>query len=356
MMSCKLRVPALLLAASVALLGAGCANGAGSAGSAGGASGAGGANSAAGLVALAKVGNLEKTTLNVAVLANIDCAGFFVALHEGLFAQEGLRINYSPAFSDAIVGAQAKGQYDITGMNYVSYIQAQFSHRADLRIVAEGSLLEPGDQVIMTMPRSRFRSLWDLRGHLLGVNTTANIGFLLVASMLAQDGIRMKTTAGYSADSVMLPPDPNFPFPASQPLTSGQVAAAIMSEPFATQLAEQDGAGIIADTDSGATSQFPIIGYAVTKAWARANPSTLKAFTIALEAGQEIADTNRAAVEAAFVSLRPGEGHVDQRTAALMALSNYPLGVDRARLQRVADVMVEFGLLRQHFNIGQLLN
>ena len=84
--------------------------------------------------------------------------------------------------------------------------------------------------------------------------------------------------------------------------------------------------------------------------------NTLKAFTIALEAGQEIADTNRAVVEAAFVSLKPGEGHVDQRTAALMALSNYPLGVDRARLQRVADVMVEFGLLKQHFNIGRLLN
>ncbi len=86
MMSGKLRVPALLLAASLTLLGAGCANGSGSA-------------STGGIVTLAKVGNLEKTTLNVSVLANLDSAGFFVALHEGLFAQEGLRINYSPAFS-----------------------------------------------------------------------------------------------------------------------------------------------------------------------------------------------------------------------------------------------------------------
>jgi NitT/TauT family transport system substrate-binding protein len=331
---------ALILAVSLALLGAGGA----------------GCASGDSAVTPAKAGNLEKTTLNVAVLANIDSAGFFVALHEGLFAREGLRINYTPAFSDSIIGGQAKGQFDITGMNYVSYIQAQVSRQADLRVIAEGSQLEPGDQVIMTMSRSRIRSLQDLRGHVLGVNTTPNIGFLLVASMLAQDGIPMKVTPGHSASSVMLPTDPNFPFPAAQPLISGQVAAAIMSEPFATQLAEQGGATIIADTDSGATSQFPILGYAVTKAWAKANPNTLKAFTIALEAGQEIADTNRAAVEAAFVSLKPGEGHVDQLTAALMALSNYPLGVDRIRLQRVADVMREFGLLKRHFNIGQLLS
>jgi NitT/TauT family transport system substrate-binding protein len=94
----------------------------------------------------------------------------------------------------------------------------------------------------------------------------------------------------------------------------------------------------------------------VTKAWAKANPNTLKAFDTALEAGQEIADTHRAAVEAAFVSLKPGQGHVGQLTAALMALSNYPLGVDPVRLQRVADVMQEFGLLKHHFSIEQLLS
>jgi NitT/TauT family transport system substrate-binding protein len=129
-----------------------------------------------------------------------------------------------------------------------------------------------------------------------------------------------------------------------------------MSEPFATQLAEQHGGVTLADLSSGATEQFPVEGYAVTKAWAAANPNTLKAFQIALDAGQEIADANRAAVEAAFVALPQGAGHVDQRTAALMALSNYPLGIDPIRLQRVADVMQQFGLLKHRFNIGQLLN
>lgn len=339
MMSKRLRVPALLAATLIALLAAGC-----------------GAGGTAGVPAVQKVGNLEKTSLNVAVLANTDSAGFFVALHEGLFAAEGLQVHYTPAYSDNIIAAQAQGKYDITGMNYVSYIQAQVHKVADLHIFAEGSLLQQDTDVIMVMPHAKAQSLTALKGHVLGVNTTVNIGYLLVASLLSENGLTMKITPGYSASAVMLPGDPLFPFPASQPLVDGKVAAAVMSEPFATELAQQYGATIIADTDSGATSQFPILGYAVTKAWAKANPNTLKAFDIALQAGQQIADTDRAAVEAAYVALPQGQGHVDRVTAAEMALSNYPLGITPVRLQRVADVMLQFGLLKKSFDIEQLLD
>ena len=107
---------------------------------------------------------------------------------------------------------------------------------------------------------------------MLGVNTTVNIGYLLVASMLSENGLTMKITPAHSASAVMLPGDPLFPFPASQPLVDGKVAAAVMSEPFATELAQQYGANIIANTDSGATSQFPILGYATTKALGQGQP------------------------------------------------------------------------------------
>ena len=337
-----LRVSALVAAALIVLLAAGC--------------GAGGNSGAAGGPALQKVGNLEKTSLNVAVLANTDSAGFFVALHEGLFADEGLQVHYTPAYSDNVIAAQAQGKYDITGNNYVSYIQAQVHKVADLHIFAEGSLLQQGTDVVMVMPHAKAQSLTALKGHVLGVNTTVNIGYLLVASLLTENGLKMKITPGYSAGDVMLPGDPLFPFPASQPLVDGKVAAAVMSEPFATELAQQYGATIIADTDSGATSQFPILGYATTKAWAKANPNTLKAFDIALQAGQQIADTDRGAVEAAYVALPQGQGHVDRITAAEMALSNYPLGITAVRLQRVADVMMQFGLLKKRFDVGQLLD
>jgi len=41
--------------------------------------------------------------------------------------------------------------------------------------------------------------------------------------------------------------------------------------------------------------------------------------------------------------------------AAVMALNIYPIGIDRIRLQRVPDVMLQFGLLHARFDIIQML-
>jgi hypothetical protein len=48
-------------------------------------------------------------------------------------------------------------------------------------------------------------------------------------------------------------------------------------------------------------------------------------------------------------------GQIPPIVAAVMALNNYPIGIDKARLQRVADEMLQFGLLHTRFDIGQLL-
>jgi NitT/TauT family transport system substrate-binding protein len=324
----------------LACLAAGCAGGNG--------------GSFTGIRALPKVSGLEKTTITAAISPVLDSAGFFVALREGLFAQEGLTVNYRPASGDTIISGAASGRYDVIATNYVSYIQAQSAHKADLRIIAEASLLQPGDRVIMTMPTSKIRRLGALAGHVLGVNADANVGYLLAASVLTQNGVRMSSRGGAGAVSF---PSFSMPYPDAAPaLASGKVAAAVMSEPYVTQAEEDYGAVPLADLDSGGTEQFPMEGYAVTKSWARANPHTLQAFLTALEAGQQIADTDRAAVESAYVALPQDAGHIDRVTAAVMTLNIYPLGVDTVRLQRVADDMQQFGFLKRHFDIWQLLS
>src|SRR5262249_6214812 len=100
-------------------------------------------------------GRLEKTTLNVAVVPAVDSAGFFVALHEGLFAGKGLTVNYTPATSSQLViDGQMSGKYDITGGNYVSYVQHVVRNHQPLEIIAEGSVMQRGTQAIYTLPSS----------------------------------------------------------------------------------------------------------------------------------------------------------------------------------------------------------
>jgi NitT/TauT family transport system substrate-binding protein len=294
-------------------------------------------------------GTLEKTTLSVSVVPALDSAGFFVALHEGLFSKEGLTIHYTPATSsDTVINQQVAGQFDITGGNYVSYIQHYVDQHQPLEIIAEGSVMQEGTQAIYTMPHSGIKTLAQLKGHILGTNAPGNIDYLLAASVLSENGIKLS--------SVKFTSQP-IPFPSlAGEMAAGKVDAVALAEPFATLAEQKYGAVVLADLNQGATTDFPIQGYVVTKQWAQQNPDTLKAFVAALDKGQEIADTNRIAVEKAMEALAgPQNGQVPPVVAAVMALNDYPTAIDPVRIQRVADVMYEFGLLKKQFNVNAML-
>ena len=293
---------------------------------------------------------VEEPNLNVAVVPALDSAGFFVALNEGLFKAQGLNVTFNAASSSQTeIADQVKGIYDITGGNYVSYIQAQQSSAANLDIFAEGSVMGSGAQDIFTVPNSPITSLADLKNHTIAVNAPKDILYLLAASVLAEHGIDPGSVQFANVPFTDMVPD----------LQSGAISAAMMPEPFASGAEQDDGSVPLVDLDQGATTSFPIAGYVVTKQWAAKHPHTLAAFYKALEEGQQIADTSRAAVESAMENVQAPYG-VSASTASVMALDSYPFStgpvgsVDKVRLQRVVDVMQQF-LNFPSFNINSML-
>jgi NitT/TauT family transport system substrate-binding protein len=282
-------------------------------------------------------GTVEKPSITVAVVPAVDSAGFFIALYQGLFRQQGLNVTFEPAVSsETVISQQVKGTVDISCGNYVSYLQAQQAHTADLEIFAEGSVMLPGTQALYTMPGSKIHSLQDLEGKTVGINAPDNILYLLAASVLADHDIPVNSVHFKS----------DIPLPAmAAALKSGEIDAAVLPEPFASEAQQQYGVSTLADLDQGATSDFPIQGCVATRQWAALYPHTLAAFDRALQQGQEIADTSRHAVENAMEDLptKPEPLGVSALTAAVMAVDNYPVGpVNPIRLQHVADVMTEF--------------
>jgi NitT/TauT family transport system substrate-binding protein len=334
-----------LLVTAVALLAAGCSAGGSAAGTPG----------------------VEKPDLTVAVVPAVDSAGFFIALQKGLFKAQGLNVKFVPAISSAtVIDQQAEGKIDITAGNNVSYIQAQSNWdagmrpspsspgvlAADLYIFAQGSVLQPGVIGLYTMPGSPVTTLARLRGRIIGNNAPKNLTYMLTASVLADHGIPPAGVHFAVAQG-------GFPqMPAE--LKAGAFSAAVLNEPFGSIAALSDGAVMLADFDQGATTNFPVEGYVVTKQWAQKYPRTLAAFYQALEQGQQIADTNRAAVEAAFESL-PRPLGLSKETTAVMALDSYPVSagpvgsVDTVQLKRVVDIMQRFLGFNQAFNIDSML-
>jgi len=296
-----------------------------------------------------KVSGLEKTTLTVGAVPVADEAGLYIAQDEGLFAAEGLNVKIDSIVSSAdATKGQNDGTFDITAGNSVSYIQDQVTGQSNLEIIAEGSLMQPGNQALYTLPGSPVTSVADLRGTRIGVNALNNIGTLLISSMLEEHGM--------SPQEVHFVPV-NFPA-MGEALKQHAIDVAWLPEPFGSEDAASMGLRELSDLDQGATTNFPVGWYVVTKAWAKKYPRTLAAFLDALSQAQEIADSRRSAVEQAMEKL-PFPYTVPPMIAAVMSLEAYPLSVvpdiDRGRVQRVADEMYQFRMLGQPFHVSSML-
>lgn len=309
-------------------------------------------------------GPVEKPDITVAVVPTTDSTGFYVALHEGLFAKQGLHVNYEVAASgERVINQQALNEVDISAGNYVSYIEAQINYdhgkratnvpnpndsqiAADMDVFDEASVMQPGFVGLFTLPGSDIKSVHDLAGKTIGLNAPGNVAYLLVAAFLEANG--------------MSPSEVNFKYFAfpvmTQALVSHQVNVAFLAEPFVTVAEESAGVTELTNLDQGADQGFPIEGYAATKQWARKYPNTLAAFKRALEQGQQIADTNQSAAARAMEAFKSTDG-VTPEIGSLMTFESYPLGpVDLVRLQRVANEMRQFGLIGSSFNVGQILS
>jgi NitT/TauT family transport system substrate-binding protein len=291
------------------------------------------AGCSSGSAGTAAAGKLEKTHIVVDTFDAIDSAGMWIAQQEGLFAKVGLTVTIVPqrVGTQPMISDQLKGTADISSGDYVTYIHDQLAGTANLRIIAEASFLQPNVLTVLVPPGSKVSSINALKGRTISVNAPNDIGTLLVDSLLQEHGIPRNDVTINS----------NVPFPlVGTAFQTGKIDAAFAPEPFVSLLAEGGAVQELADLDQGATSNFPIQGFAVTSTWAHNNPNTLKAFVTALRQGQEIADTNRGAVEQALeknLGLKPAQ-------VALVSLPNFPVTLDPVRLQRVVDDLRQFNL------------
>ena len=278
----------------------------------------------------------EEPDITVAALPAVDLASLYIAQDQGLFAKQGLHVTIEKiASSQAIITDQLKGAVDISAGSYVPYIAAQAAG-ARFHILAEASTLGPDSRALVVSANSRITTIGQLAGKKIGLNGTNSIGTLLVSALLAQHGVSPRTVH-FITDPAGFPAMPG-------ELRHGAWAAAFLSEPYITVAAEQYGEQVLADLDQGALTNFPIDGYVATQGWARRYPDTAAAFVRAIEQGQLLANTDPAVVRAAI-------GKYDDLppivTAGIVP-SRYPIGpVSQTRIQRVATVMLQFGMLGQ---------
>src|ERR1700722_17569775 len=304
----------------------------------------------------------EQSAIVIDMVPTADAAGVYIAQDDGYFAKQGLTVKIVPINGGEYgMGDLQTGKAQLIEGNYVSFILAQIAGTfaapnpnnpnqtepaapINMRLIADSSQMQPGNQGLYVLPSSPYKTVQALVQHhvTVGVNTLHNIGSVFLGALLTSDNYKVNQLTQSPPILPLMP----------QLLAQHKISAAWLPEPFATEAQQDYGAVQLADFDQGSLQSFPIGTVAGNATWVQSHPNTVAAFLRAYAEGQQVADTNRAAVEAALVKNKVAP---TAEIAATMTLDTYPLVMDVPVMQRVADAMYEFGLIGKSYNIAKMI-
>ncbi|SEG88613.1 NitT/TauT family transport system substrate-binding protein [Nonomuraea solani] len=321
-MTRKVRRRTLMLGIAATLLIAGCSGNGGSAASSGG-------------------NGLEKPTIKVGAMPIPDPASLHIAIAKGFFKDEGLTVEAIPITGGAAAGPQIEsGALDISQTNYVSTFLA-VSQGKKFKLVADMYQAGPNAYNIMVPKDSPIKTVADLKDKTILVNNFRNIATLAVETQLKVAGLTEKDVK-YAEK----------PFPEmGNALQTGQADAAWITEPFITATQSKLGFRKIADTMTGQTEDLPIAGWMASDDWVQKYPKTLAAFQRAIAKAQELASNDRKEIEA----MLPKYTRIDAKTASVITLGTYPSALSANRLQKVADLMLEYKYLKSPIDVKSVI-
>ncbi|HEX6472923.1 MAG TPA: ABC transporter substrate-binding protein [Streptosporangiaceae bacterium] len=285
---------------------------------------------------------LEKSTITVGYLPVADGAQLKLAIDRGFFKAEGLTVKIQMLKGGAEAPPKMQsGNLDLALGAYVPFFMAKAAG-FPLHIVSDAFETAPGTHTIMVAKDSPIHSIKDLAGKKIAVNVKHNLATLLIQATLQPQGVKLDEDKNFVA----------VPFPNMEAaLKNHSVDAAQFVEPFGTQAQKSIGARLITDLSEGPTANFPVGGYASTESWAKKNPKTLAAFQRALAKAQALLADRQT-----LAQVLPTYTQIDAATAATIHTGVYPTSINTTRLQRVADIMRQYGYLKNPLDVKSLVS
>jgi NitT/TauT family transport system substrate-binding protein len=201
----------------------------------------------------------------------------------------------------------------------------------------------PNTNVLMISKGSKITSVAGLKGKLVAFPSAAfDLGALALDEQLRGYGIK---PSAYTVDQL------GFPDMLS-PLARGSIAAAFEIQPFITIAEASTGAKPLIDLMTGPMANFPVLGWATDESFMQKYPKTVTAFQKAVEKGQQLAASDPTLVRKILPEHIKG---LPASIANVMALQTYNTTLSATRLQRVVDLMQQFGDLPSNFNLNSML-
>ncbi|KAB8198069.1 PhnD/SsuA/transferrin family substrate-binding protein [Nonomuraea phyllanthi] len=279
--------------------------------------------------------------VNAGVIAIVDTAPIHLGKAKGFFTEQNidLTITSVQGGAAAITGA-VSGQFQFAFANTTSLLTAK-QQGLDVKVVANGvsSTGQQGEDfsAVLVKPDSPIRTAKDLAGKKISVNQLKNIGDTTVRASVRK--------AGGDPGGIEFV---ELPFPdAPAALQSGRVDAIWVVEPFVSQALSQ-GARPVAWNFADAAPNLTVAMYFTT---GKTDPDLTKRFTAAMRKSLEYADAHPDEVREVLKTYTK----ISPEVIAKIYLPKWPVEVDRASVQTIADLALADGVLKEKVDVSALV-
>lgn len=284
---------------------------------------------------------LGRVHLRVGVLPVVDVAPFYRAKEAGYFEQEGLDVEVRIVQSGPqAVADLADGQLDIAFGSYPAVLQAQSDKKANLQIIAPAYTALPGHLMLVAPPNGQIQRPKDIDGKRIAVTGTGSISDLGIESQLKNIG------AGFGSIHWVPMAMPDM----GTAMQHGDIDGAVLAEPYITLTDKTFQARPILDVAIAGTARLPVSGWAALAKLNQSHPDVVAGFVRALRHG--IDDVSDRSVLDPLLTRSLG---ISEGVAKDVHIAEYTRTLNASEIQRVADLMKEFNVIRQPLDVRSML-
>ncbi|GIM90790.1 ABC transporter substrate-binding protein [Paractinoplanes toevensis] len=284
------------------------------------------------------------TKVDVGVIAIIDVAPIYLGKAKGFFSKRGIDLALTAEQGGGpIVKGVLAGKYQFGFSNVTSLMAAQ-SDGAPLKAVASGvaSTGRAGRDFSAVVVRdgSPIRTAKDLVGKKIGVNILKNIGDTTVRQSVRK--------AGGDAGSLTFEAIP-FPQMAGA-LRADKIDAAWVVEPQLSEILTSGG-NVVASNFVDTAADLTVALYFTSQATIAQNPKLVADFTDAIRESLDYAAAHPEEVRDVVGTYTP----INDTVRISMILPSWPESINRASLEKVAQLGRKDGIFKKTPSLDQLL-
>jgi len=297
---------------------------------------------AAAMLVIATMTAQAQVTVTLGHTGVAEYLGAFVAQEEGFFKKNGLDVKFQQVAGGALVPGLQGGSLQMATLPPTNMLLAN-DGGLDLVSVAGTSVFEQSDQNagLLVGLNSGITTAKELVGKKVGVPSIGGFLYVMARKWVADKGVDPRQVNFVEV---------NFPQTADL-LKSGTIDAGVSAEPFIKRAVGAGYGTVLAYFAADLPPQTTGVFYGTTRAWAAANPGSIKGFRAAIAQAVAFTEKNPQAARAhlaKYIKLPP-------EVLASIAMPRLSAEVTEPQLRYWVDTMSQLGLTKTKVNAAELI-